>query len=253
MQISPTASHADFTPVGDYIFSTVGVMSSESYFMAEKTIVKYLGLKSCAALCLNSDWGVYAYECFQEKAGEVGLAITANELFVEGETDFASVLSKLRQTNPECLVLYAQYIEASTIIKQVKQMGWDIPIVISGSSCTDQFLELCREDAEGVVSEVPYLFDEEMDFYKKFSEQAGFAPTVFAAYMYDTVYMLADSLSHSDAELTRESVRQALMANKDFSGIMGAIVFSEAGDILREELICAVENGKWVCKTDYGY
>lgn len=253
VQISPTASHADFAPMGDYIFSTVGIMSSESYFMAEKTMQKYLELESCAALYLNSDWGVYGFDCFEEKATEIGIEITAKELFVEGETDFTSVLSKLRQTDPQSLVLYAQYNEAATIIKQVKQMGWDVPIVIAGASCTDQFLELCREDAEGVVSQVPYLFDSEMAFYKSFEEKAGFPPTVFAAYMYDTVYMLAEALNHSDAEITRESVKDALMSYKDFSGIMGAIVFSEDGDIIREELICVVENGAWVRKTDYGY
>lgn len=256
VQVSPTSSHADFAPMGDYIFGTIGMQSGESKYMAKGTISKYMGLDSVAVIYLNNDWGVLAMAAFEEGAAESGLEITKKEAFVAGETDFSSVLSKLRQTNPEGLAIFAQYNEAATITNQVIQMGWEIPVIIAGSSCTEQYIQLVGEDSEGIMSQVPFMFDkdneEQMKFYNLFEERVGFPPTVFGATMHDTVELLCAAMNASP-ELTRDSIRDTLASYKEYSGIMGPIIFTEVGAVERDYRIGIVEDGAWIPITDYGY
>jgi branched-chain amino acid transport system substrate-binding protein len=69
----------------------------------------------------------------------------------------------------------------------------------------------------------------------------------------DTVYLIAAAIRNSGDKVTRESIRENLQNIKGFVGLTGPIQFNPAGDIFRKYLIVAVENGKFVRKTDYDY
>ncbi len=251
---SPSGSHPDLPPIGDYIFAAPGMQSDESVFAA-KAVKDFHGFESTAILYMNNDWGVLAEESFLVGAEQVGLDITTSASFVAGESDFKTVLAKARQTEPESLTLLGNYSELASIVKQAGETGWDVPIIISGSSCTPQFIELAGEAGEGVLSETTFFFEKDneyqMDFYNKFEEQAGFAPTVFASLVHDTLGMFCEAIEGVE-DLNRESFRDAIASYTDYSGIMGPLVFNEDGAAVRDYRIAVITNGEWDPISEYG-
>lgn len=251
---SPSGSHPDLPPMGDYIFAAPGMQSDESIFAA-KAVKQFHGFDSTSILYLNNDWGVLAEKSFKDGAAECGLNITLSEAFVAGETDFKTILAKSRQTAPKSLTLLGNYNELGSIVKQVKDTGWDVPIIISGSSCTNQFIELTGEYGEGVLSETTFFFEKDnkyqMDFYDAFKEKVGFAPTVFASLVHDTLEMFCQAAENTD-DLNRKTFRDAIASYKEYSGIMGPLVFNEEGAAVRDYRIAVVKDGEWKPISDYG-
>lgn len=255
LMISPSASHVDYAPIGDYIFGTMAMQADESKFQA-KSIKNYQNIDSTAVLYINNDWGVLAEEAFIEGAEECGLEITTIESYVPGETDFRTVLTKCRETNPGSVTILGQYAEASNIVKQLTEIGWEVPVEVAGSSLTDQFIQLCGSDGEGIYSQGPFFFEESdpalAAFGEKFSEALGYAPTVFGCVMHDTVEMLALSIGEASDDSDREAVRDAFRDYEGYSGLMGEIGFNEDGAVIRDFRVAIVQDGAWVPVTAYG-
>lgn len=253
--VSPSASHVDFAPTGDFIFGTMAMQADESKFQA-KSEKLYQGFNSTAVLYINSDWGVLAEEAFNEGAAAVGLEVTACESYVAGETDFKTVLTKIRQTNPEVLTILGQYAEASSIVNQCAELGWDIPVDVAGSSLSQQFIDLCAENANGIYSQAPFFYEEsnpaQAAFGAKFVAELGYDPTIFGCIMHDTVEYIALAIGTASDDTDRTAVRDAIRDYEGYSGLMGPIVFNEDGAVIRDFRVAIIENNAWVPVTEYG-
>lgn len=252
--VSPSASHVDYAPIGDYIFGTMAMQADESKFQARSEKL-YQGYNSTAVLYINNDWGVLAQEAFLAGAQEVGLEITACESYVGGETDFKTVLTKIRQTNPECLTILGQYAEASSIVNQCAELGWDIPIDVAGSSLSQQFIDLCG-DANGIYSQAPFFYEEtdpaQAAFGAKFAAELGYDPTIFGCIMHDTVELIALAIGTASDDTDRTAVRDAIRDYEGYSGLMGPITFNEDGAVIRDFRVAVIEDNAWVPVTAYG-
>ena len=256
VQLSPTASNPDYAGMSPYTFSIMGRQDAEAPFFAKYIIDKYLGAKSVALIYINSDWGVASHDNFVKGAEEVGLNIVAEANYVQDEKDFSSVLLKLKAADPEVLVIFDQGA-VPQIVNQVAQLDWDVQITTLGPGTSQQILDLCGKNAEGLITSTPFFFDPESEaqtaWKKTFKEKAGFEPTVHPVVAYDCVYLLAKAIEMiGDGEVSRDAIRDNLQ-KAEIEGLAGPIKFSEAGDISRQYLICAVENGQFVIKEGYDY
>lgn len=253
--VSPSASHVDYAPIGDFIFGTMAMQADESKFQA-KSEKKFQGFDSTAVLYINSDWGVLAEEAFNEGAEEVGLEVTACESYVAGETDFKTVLTKIRQTEPEVLTILGQYAEASSIVNQCAELGWDIPIDVAGSSLSQQFIDLCADNANGIYSQAPFFYEEsdsaQAAFGAKFKAELGFDPTIFGCVMHDTVEFIALSIGTASDPTDRTAVRDAIRDYEGYSGLLGSIMFNEDGAVIRDFRVAIVKDNAWVPVSNYG-
>lgn len=256
VQLSPTASNPDYAGMSPYTFSIMGRQDAEAPFFAKYIIDKYLGAKSVALIYINSDWGVASHDNFVKGAEEVGLNIVAEANYVQDEKDFSSVLLKLKAADPEVLVIFDQGA-VPQIVNQVAQLDWNVQITTLGPGTSQQILDLCGKNAEGLITSTPFFFDPESEaqtaWKKTFKEKAGFEPTVHPVVAYDCVYLLAKAIEMiGDGEVSRDAIRDNLQ-KAEIEGLAGPIKFSEAGDISRQYLICAVENGQFVIKEGYDY
>ena len=253
--LAPTASTAAFAPMSVYAFSLAGRSSAESAYDAEYAIKKYSGANTVAVFYLNSDYGVTAFEAFEESAAACGLEIVCTEAYSDTETDFAALITKAKAENPEHVAIIDQANTAS-VINQIRGSGWDVPITMIGISTNTQVLELCGENVEGVLCSATVNFNENDPvtgpFLKEYTERAGFGPTQMAGYAYDSVAIISEALIACGDDITRDNVRDRL-AETDGTYLTGPIKFTEVGDLTRTYLIYQVENGEYVLKCDYDY
>lgn len=257
VQLSPTASHSDFTPMNDYMFSIMGRTDDESRFFVTSLIKEYKGKDNIGIIYTNSDWGNQVNSSMMDQAGIDGVTVVADEPYTEGEIDFTNVLNKVKNQNPDMLVLVMQTVDCANALNAIAQMGWDIEVVCQGASASMQVIELAGENAEGLCSTTSFFIDEtipeEKAWLDKFVEGAGFTPTVHAAVAYDAVYVMAAAAESCGDNITREGIKDGLKNLGTYQGFTGPIEFDETGAIFRKVLIVQVENGQYVRRTDYTY
>lgn len=239
------------------MFSIFGKTTDEGKFIADYLLKKYMQAENVAVIYVNSDWGVEAYEILSENCEANGINIVSSENFFEGEKDFNAVLTKVRQTNPDSLMLLTGYDSGAVIIKQAKQMDWNVKIAISGLAYSEQLISLGGDSVEGVLSEIGFVIDETnpemLAFATEFEKRAGFAPNMMMTCAYDATHMLAQAMANCQT-LDRASIREELFKLEGFAGLTGPKAFNEDRTITQKNFkIVTIENGAWKVLTDSDY
>ncbi len=252
VELAPVASNNEYATMSEYSFTLAGRQSAEMPYFVEKVLGGHVGAESIGVVWINDDWGVSSIESMQAACDELGIEVASSESYNAGEKDFNAVLTKIRQTNPEVLVLATQAADGSLILNQIKAMGWDIPVVGVGALYSDQVIELAGEMAEGLVAPSAFFLSEEdaeaWDYAQRFSEGAGFSPTIHGTY--DAAFVLAAAIEHAGST-DREAIRVALTEISGVEGLAGSYEFTEDGDIIRAYRVLEVVDGAWTAVTDY--
>ena len=256
VQLSPTASNPTYAGMSDWCFSIMGRQDGEAPFFARYILRKYLGINSVGVIYINSDWGISAFENFKQEAGAVGIRIASEVSYVQDEKDFSSLITRLRASNPDVVLIMDQGA-VPQVINQIRASGWQIPITTLGPGTSEQLINLTKENSEGLLLSTPFFFDPtdpKLSAWKnEFTQKAGFQPTVHPACAYDCVHLIADAIERcGDQPVTRKAIRDNL-ASGNYTGITGPLKFNRAGDITRVYMICAVENGEYVVKAGFNY
>lgn len=257
VELSPCASNNQYAPMSDYAFTLAGKMDAEMPYLIERGVHEYLNAKSVAVIWVNDDWGSSAYQSTEEGCSQYGIEITDNESFVSGEKDFTAILTKIRQTNPEYLLLITQAADGALILNQVKSMGWEIPVIGAGAMYSDQVILLAGDAAENLVASAAFFLSEDdpvaWDYATRFSEGAGFYPTIHGPLSYDAALLLCAAIEKAGTT-DRQAVRDALMetTDADVEGLLaGPYSFTEDGDIIRAYCLVKIQDGKWTRVSDY--
>lgn len=255
-QLSPTASADDYAAMSPWCFSIMGRQDIEAPYLAKYILGKYLGVDTVGVIRVDSDWGLSCYSNFEAQAIEEGIEIVAHETYQTGETDFSSIVTKVRATEPDCLLVLDQGNSVAAIFNQADADGWDIQHVALGPGTSEQLLEQLT-DPTNVILTSPFFFDTEneelMAWRDEFVERANFEPTIHPACAYDCVYLIAEAVKEiGDGEVTREAIRDAL-DGMEYEGLTGTIKFTEDGDIARNYMICGGTADGWVVLEGFEY
>ncbi|MCI2106548.1 MAG: ABC transporter substrate-binding protein [Intestinimonas sp.] len=254
--LSPTASNPDYAPMSDYCFSVMYNQANMAPWVGKSVIGKYMGVKSVAVMYLNTDWGISTNQYLLQGLSEAGIQVLADEAYEEKETDFSSIIAKLKASNAEAVCILDQG-NVPTIINQIKTSGWGPKLVTQGPGASQQMLDLCGKNAEGlVITDSSYITEDNpktKDFYDKFYAMNQCAPTDHSLCAYNCVEMLASAIeSIGDGDITREAIKDALKTTT-YDGMAGTVKFDENGGGVRQFLILGVKDGKYVVDEDYGY
>ncbi len=246
--LAANASNAALTPMGDYIFSVAGRSTDESPFSINGVIKDYMGVERLAIIYVNSDWGAGLYETEKELCKDAGIEIVAAEQFNEGETDFSSVISKMRKESPDAVLVVAQYAEGGLIVKQIRKSGWDVAITTTGAVVNDDFLSFVGEDAEGICGYAILTFSDafpaSMSFYNEYVSRFDRTPTIHAT-VYEGLKIIAEAANRCGDNLNRQSIREELAATKDFEGLNGPVTIEQDGNVSRLWQVVKVQDGVW--------
>lgn len=143
---------------------------------------------------------------FEEEAKSVGLEIVASEAFTaDSKTDFSVQIQKAKDAGAELVFLPIYYQEASLILAQANNAGFD-PIWF-GVDGMDGILNLEGFDAslaEGVMFLTPFTADSDDEktqaFVAAYEAEFGETPIQFAADAYDCVYVMKEAIENADVK-----------------------------------------------------
>lgn len=255
VQISPSAGLIDFPRVGPYNFSTTGVQENDGGFLMNRVLNEKMGAKSVAIVYTNNDYGLNMLSFMTQEAEADGVVITDTEAVASGEKDFTAIVSKMRQTEPEAVAIMGSYNEVANCVKQIRQVGWDVPVAISGSALTDQLVELLGDDVNGIYSNIAFVASdntpETKEFNEEFTKRANMPPSFHSISTYDTVMLVCDAAIQCGDNLNRETLQQAIQSYKGFDGLMGPFEFTEEGAVYRGYKVVQYQDGVLKAVSDY--
>lgn len=248
-QLGFTNSHPDFTKTGDYIWSP-SISQADSQPLLADLAVRTLGFKRVALLYLNTDWGRTSKDVFVKAAQERGAQVVVAEGYQPEEKDFRSTLVRVRDANPDGLVLISYYPDGALIAGQVRSVGLKQPIAAVGSVYSPKFIELGGAAVNGIHTNTSFFPEEPraevQNFVKRFRAKYGKEPDAFNAYAYDAAIIAAHALRAGGAN--RKAVRDALAQLKD----VPSVIFGKASfDPKTRRVIgvksvdLVVKDGKW--------
>ncbi|MDM0104624.1 ABC transporter substrate-binding protein [Variovorax sp. J22R24] len=251
VQLGFTNSHPDFTKGGDYVWSP-SISQADAQPLLADLAVKTLGFKRVAVLFLNTDWGRTSRDVFVKAAEARGAEVVIAEGYQPDEKDFRSTLVRVRDANPDGLVLISYYPDGALIAGQVRNVGLKQPIAASGSVYSPKFIELGGAAVNGIYTNTAFFPDEPraevQDFVKRFRAKYGKEPDAFNAYAYDAVVIAAAALREAGPGGDRKAVRDAFYKIKD----VPSVVFGKANfDPQTRRVIgvksvdLVVKDGKW--------
>lgn len=255
VQISPSAGLIDFPRVGPYNFATTGVQENDGGFLMNRVINEKMGAKSVAIVYTNNDYGLNMLSYMTQEAEADGVVITDTEAVASGEKDFTAIVSKMRQTEPEAVAIMGSYNEVANCVKQIRQVGWDVPVAISGSALTDQLVELLGDDVNDIYSNIAFVASdntpETKEFNEEFTKRANMPPSFHSISTYDTVMLVCDAAIQCGDNLNRETLKDAVQNYKGFDGLMGPFEFTEDGAVYRGYKVVQYQDGVLTSVSDY--
>lgn len=248
-QVSPTASHPDFTKISEYQFRMVNTQQSLA-FVHRDLLLDKLGLKRIAILYYQDDWGNFVNTSTAEKVREAGAEVVLQEAMIPDTKDFRALVTKVKATEPDGVFLASHYAESSTFIRQLRQAGIEVPVLGADTLQNPKFLELAGDAAEGVVMP-SYYFSEDPDaqeFTDAYQQRWDRLPDYYSVFGYDAIGIVTQAIGNvirAGGDLTRDAVREQIAATTDYPGVGGPNTFDEIGDVVKPMRVLQIRNGDY--------
>ena len=248
VQISPTASHQDWTKKGEFMFRVVATQGYEGPYNA-RWAVNDLKKKKIATIYINNDWGVDANKYFVAEAKKGGADILAEEAFTPGEKDFNAIISKLKRLEPDLVYMPTFYADFTAIMNQAERARFKPTVLANSSLFSVKTLEMGGKAVEGTMIPVNYFSSDPrpaaQNFTKEYKALYGADPNQFAALAYDAAGLLVAALKAVGTE-SRAKVREGLLGLKGYDGATGPISYAEGRDPAKQLVRIMIKDGQWV-------
>jgi branched-chain amino acid transport system substrate-binding protein len=250
IEISPSASHADYTAVGDFIFRNNTVIRAEAAASID-IAVNDMGKKKIGIISIKTDWGTVTADVLKELVKELGddsVTIVAHEEVVEGSDDYSPAITKLTQAGADVVICAGMYSLVAPVAKQYKRVNPDIEIVGFSNAYSQQLIELGGKDVEGVTFPVIFFSGSQEPVTKQYVDayeaKYGTKPSALTSQAYDSVGMLLSAIEEAGVT-DSQAVRDAL-AEIEYDGVAGNTKFDEKGDVQKNFVKVTIKDGEFV-------
>lgn len=250
--IGSSTTAEGLTDIGDYIFRT-SLPDSAVIANTIKVSKELLGLQRVAVMYNEEDFSAKSgYEQFVKTLKEQSVGIIITETFRNNEKDYSEKLTKIKDLNPDAIILSALPSDTSKILKQARQL--DIPSNVRFIGGTDfnaaEIINQAGEAADGIISASAWDIDSDdadnQKFVAAYQAEYGTDPDQFAAQAYTAVQALATAIRNADDPTDRTAVRNELDNLGVIRSPLGLFRFDEKGDPVHDQVVQVVVGGKFV-------
>lgn len=230
----------------DYVYR---VCFEDSYQGAAMAQYAYDTLGKTKAVIYGDSTTDYAKglsEAFEKQFTKLGGTIVAKENYVSKDTDFSSVLTKIKGLDFDVLYIPGYYNEAGLIIKQARDMGIDQAVVGSDGFDSVTLVELGgAENLNDVYFTTAYTTvgasAELQAFIDAYKAEYNEEPNMFAALAYDATNVLIQAIE--EAGSSEGAAVQAALARISFNGVTGSFTFDATHTPIKPVLVVNLVDG----------
>ncbi|MDB5820983.1 MAG: branched-chain amino acid transporter substrate-binding protein [Rhizobacter sp.] len=186
-----------------------------------------LKAKRIAMLYQNDGWGKPAFEIASKQLEKHGLKLVEAQAFERFATDITSQVYKLKESNPDAVIVYALGQEAVLFFRGADKLGWKPTVFGAGGLNDPKFVELLgKSDAKLFVASYydpidgdnPAIKDFTTRFAKDFPQSKLSSTSLMG---YSAAAVAVEAIKRAGPELDRAKVVAALDGMKDFDQKIG--------------------------------
>ena len=216
--------------------------------------VKNRGLKNFAVLSVDSDYGRGAIKFTKKYLPKYPDAqILSEDYYKEAETDFRPVLSKIRLSGAQAIIMYGQADTTPIVARQMLEMGMagKVALVGNGEFNAKSTIAAAPKVMNGAVEAAAWLPEWQGPKSLKFVEDyksayGGEMPNNHAYVHWETLHLVAAAIKAANS-LKNEDVRNALSKIK-YESAMGQVTFDDHNQAVLPMVLLEVADGKPVIK-----
>lgn len=189
--------------------------------------VEVLKAKKIAMLYQNDGWGKPAYDIAVQRLEKHGLKLVEAQTFERFATDLTSQIFKLKQSEPDVVIVYALGQEAVQFFRGAEKLGWKPTVFGAGGLNDPKFIELLGKTQSSLY--VASYYDAVdgnnpaiQAFFQRYARlYPKSAPTSMALMGYSAAAVTVEALKRAGAEPSRAKVVAELDKMKDFDQKIG--------------------------------
>ena len=217
--------------------------------------VKNRGLKSFAVLSVDSDYGRGAINFTKKYMPRFPEAkILSEDYYKDSETDFRPVLSKIKNSGAQAILMYGLADTTPIIARQMLELGLAGKVMLVGNAefNTAKTIAAAPSVLNGSIEAAAWLPEWTSARSQKFVEEykkaySGEMPNNHAYTHWETTHLIAAAIK-SAGSLKNEDIRNA-MSKMKYDSAMGPTSFDDHNQAILPMVLLEVAEGKPVIKS----
>ncbi len=244
--ISPGSTNPELTDKGyKGVFRVCGRDDQQGKVGAD-FVVKKLKLKKIAVIHDKTTYGQGLADEFR-KFVEKDVEVVYYGGIIQGDKDFKTVLTSIKEKKPELIYFGGIYPEAGLLVKQARELGMNVPFMSGDGTIDPKFIEIAGAKA----AEETYLtfspdarkIPTAKTFIETYEKKFG-AIGPYSIYAYDAANIMITAIKEAGSTDKRTIIDK--LHSLEFSGAIGKIKFNEKGDVtVAPYIVWITKNGKF--------
>ncbi len=208
------------------------------------------GFKNIVVIDDRSSYGIQLAHTFHKSADHLGIHIVTDRSYFPWQRDLRPMVDSIKKFDFDAVFLAASVPNVGLVVKQIREMGIDQPILGGDGLNHPKLLEVAGEAAEGIITISFFNPFEENEktkvFMEKYLARYGEYPDHQGANGYEAINLLAYAFEKSKSTIPL-IVASTIRYLENYESISGTYSFERNGDIRGKKLYFqTVKNGKFV-------
>ncbi|MEW6667406.1 MAG: ABC transporter substrate-binding protein [Thermodesulfobacteriota bacterium] len=245
--ISAYAIHPDITRAGNYNFraSFMGEVQGRG---GAKLVGEIMGKKNVTLINLANDFGAALAAGFKDAAPKFGIKIISEYSYKISDRQFGSIIASVKKDNPDAIYASGYFFTAGPLVSQIRAAGLKMPVIGQEGYDSQQFINIAKEAAEGVVITSSLDRDSKskvtQDFIRDFEKKFKTKTDMVAASSHTAIMIAADAIRRAGS-LDPAKVRDAIASTKGLVVSTGVIKFNKMGEVIKAVQVQIVKDGNF--------
>ena len=256
--LSCAAAEAIVNPLAKYVFKTP--QKDSDAIRKILMTMNDMGIKRIGALGGATGFGNEGLKQLAAIAPEYGIEIAISETYSIQEADFTGVVTKVKAANVDAVINWSVFPAQSIIPKNMRQIGFDVPLFCSHGFGNIKYVEAAGEAAEGIYFPCGRLLAAEqlpsshpqkkvlVEYKSAYESRFNEAVSTFGGHAYDSLMILIQAIEKAGST-DKDKVRDAIESITGFAGTGGVFNYSATdhnGLDLDALTMYVVKDGKFV-------
>jgi branched-chain amino acid transport system substrate-binding protein len=251
---SPAATNVKVTQIGNFISRACFTDDFQGVVMAKFALDTLKKKKGLIIIDNSNDYSKGLAAAFKAEFLKSGgkLATEENLTYVQKDTDFQSLLRKIKRANPDVIFLPGYYQEVGLIIKQARALGINAPFLGGDGWDSPKLFEIAGNAIAGNYISSHFAPDDKdpkvQAFVKDYEKMFKTKPGAMAALGYDAIGIVVDAINRAKSSKS-EDINAAILATKNYPGVTGAITIDENRNSKKAAVVLETTASEFIFKN----
>ena len=233
-QITPSATNPKVTQQG--FKSTFRVIAHDGMLGVAlgDYAVKTLKAKKIVVIDDRTGYGQPLADIFADTVKKGGATVIDRQYTNDKATDFNAILTAVKAKNPDMIFYGGMDAQAGPMLRQMKQLGINVPLMGGDGICTAELMKLGGDNVgKNVICGEGGMALSKMPggpaFEKRYKDTFKTDIQVYAPFVYDATMVLGAAMEKAKSADPKKYLPE--LAKIQYKGVIGAISFDANGDI----------------------